>query len=159
MVSLWRDMKIYEIWPCKDLGKGWRMCQTEEKASKPKKGRRRWCVSGKCISVFLENEGWKVVEASFINSVINYWISVLSVGVTPVHRVDETLWHHSLRWKILCKTLHRGKNRCYSQNIYKEKERNNRQYKRKVSREGKTNKKRKQCEKNKQTKIDMSGEE
>lgn len=36
---------------------------------------------------------------------------------------------------------------------------NNRQYKRKVLREGRTNKKRKQCEKNKQTKIDMSGEE
>lgn len=41
----------------------------------------------------------------------------------------------------------------------KEKERNNRQYKRKVSREAKTNKKQKQCEKNKQTKIDTSGEE
>ena len=99
------------------------MCQIEEKAAKPKKGRRWWCVSGKCISMFLESEGWKVVETPFINSIINYWISVLSVGVTVVHRIDKTLWHHSLRWKILCKTLHRGKkNRCYSQNIYKEKE-------------------------------------
>ena len=40
----------------------------------------------------------------------------------------------------------------------KEKERNNRQQKRKVLREGKTNKQ-KQCEKNKQTKTDTSGEE
>lgn len=95
-----------------DRGKG---CQTKERKKK------MMCIWEVHICVSWK---WrlKVVEASFINSVINYWISVLSVGVTLVHRVDKTLWHHSLRWKILCKILHRKKNRCYSQNIYKEKE-------------------------------------
>lgn len=104
--------RVYEIWPCRDLGKWWKVFQATEKAAKEKKEKEDNVHLGTAQLCFFEAKAekqWQVYlliqQFSPVTPTMcsRYW------GYTSGLTDKGHCHYYSVRWQVLSKMLHKIK--------------------------------------------------